>query len=164
MTNPTPERWTNPPRSDAEVARQQASPPQRAAGQAGLPVDPTATASGSRIVSVFSGVRRRGHWVVPDRLDTVTLFAGTELDLRHATLTAPVTDITVVCAFGGLEVVVPEGVRVVSEMFVLFGGASETQQDPGPDAPTIRLHGVCLFGGVDVKVKARKAPENGPLR
>lgn len=59
-------------------------------------------------------------------------------------------------AFGGVEVIVPEGVEVDLTGLALFG-AKETNGQPGtlrPGAPLVRVNQLVLFGGTNVKVQA----------
>jgi hypothetical protein len=66
------------------------------------------------------------------------------LDLRAATLTAPVTTITAVTVLSGVDVLVPPGVRVELSVYGLFGSADSLlpEQDLPPDAPVVRVR--CL--------------------
>ena len=58
--------------------------------------------------------------------------------------------------------IVPEGVAVDNHVIGLFGGVDTASTDPQPGAPTVRLRGLCLFGGVNGKVKKRRQPPAGP--
>ena len=64
--------------------------------------------------------------------------------------------------FGGLTVIVPEGVRVENQGISIFGGSDVKDASPVPGAPTVRLRGMCLFGGVSVKAKPRRTPPAQP--
>ena len=55
------------------------------------------------------------------------------------------------CAFGGVEIRVPDGVNVRNETVAVFGGTDVKHIHPAPGAPTIVLKGLVLFGGVDAK-------------
>jgi hypothetical protein len=77
-----------------------------------------------------------------------------DLDFRRAVLSQRAVTLNVTCVFGGVSVTVPPGVRVVSSISAIFGGTSVPEDDTvDPAAPVIRLTGVALFGGVDVKRK-----------
>jgi predicted membrane protein len=79
------------------------------------------------------------------------LFGGIKIDLRHATIKDKATLETFV-AFGGLEIIVPEGWRVTGNGLPLFGGwEDKTRKPSAKDAPVLHLQGTCLFGGVEVK-------------
>ncbi|RCV53653.1 DUF1707 SHOCT-like domain-containing protein [Marinitenerispora sediminis] len=110
------------------------------------------------IVAVFGGAERGGRWLVEPRTNVSVLFGGIELDFREAVLTQ--REVIVQCAvvFGGLEITVPHGVRVVNGTTAIFGGTSTrgTEAVTDPNAPTIRLTGTCLFGGIEVRAKGPK--------
>jgi hypothetical protein len=111
----------------------------------------------SNIVAIFSGADRKGRWLVEPHTNVVTVFGGVDLDLRQAVLSQREVTINVTCVFGGVEVKIPPGVRVINSVAAVFGGCQLPGDDPlEPDAPVIRLTGVVLFGGVDVK--RRSAP------
>ena len=103
-------------------------------------------------VAIFGGVERRGRWRVPRRSFVLTLFGGSDLDLRHAEIDSDVVTIWVFDIFGGADVYVPEGVEVDVGGFALFGGIDEHGADtpPRPGSPLVRVRGLTLFGGTDV--------------
>lgn len=110
------------------------------------------------IVAVFGGAERGGRWLVEPRTNASVLFGGIGLDFREAVLTQ--REVIVQCAviFGGLDITVPHGVRVINNTTAIFGGTSMSGTDSNVDlnAPTVRLTGTCLFGGIDVKAKSPK--------
>jgi Domain of unknown function (DUF1707) len=103
-------------------------------------------------IAIFGGAERRGRWRVPRRSFVLTLFGGSDLDLRHAEIDADVVTIWVLAVFGGADVYVPEGVEVDAGGFGLFGGVDEHGRDapPRPGAPLVRVRSLALFGGADV--------------
>jgi class 3 adenylate cyclase len=107
------------------------------------------------IMAVMGGAERRGRWRVPEQCTAIAIMGGCVLDLRTAQLSAPVTTITVVAIMGGVEVIVPPGVRVEMHGVPLMGGWSNHVRQEGlpPDAPQVHIRGVALIGGVDVRIK-----------
>jgi Domain of unknown function (DUF1707)/Cell wall-active antibiotics response 4TMS YvqF len=103
-------------------------------------------------IAIFSGVERKGRWRVPRRSFSLSLFGGTDLDLRHAEIDAETVTIFVVAIFGGTDLYVPEGVDLDVGGFALFGGLDEHGGDaPAPvGAPLVRVRALALFGGADV--------------
>jgi hypothetical protein len=83
----------------------------------------------------------------------VAIFGGVELDLRSC-LPAEGAHLDVTAAFGGCEIHVPAGWRVRMSGPAIFGGADNGAQGQrlGPDAPTLDVRVLALFGGVEVKV------------
>ena len=80
------------------------------------------------------------------------VFGGTELDLTDAAL-AENASIDVFTAFGGTDISVPQGWKVVTHSLPLFGGVDNvtTKERLDPDAPTLDVSATVLFGGVEVK-------------
>jgi len=114
--------------------------------------EPAPASEPANIVAVFSGADRRGRWLVEPKTTLTMVFGGVELDLRQAVLSQREVEINITCVFGGLDITVPPGVRVTWNGFTMFGG----QQLPGDDpddlnAPHVKLTGLILFGGIDVK-------------
>jgi hypothetical protein len=104
------------------------------------------------IVAIFSGFTRKGAWTVPSEGTATCIFGGGELDFREAVLTSRETVLTTACIFGGLEITVPAGMAVRSEVVAILGGVELPPTLPiGPDTPVLVLKGVAIFGGVEVK-------------
>ena len=120
----------------------------------------TVAPRGSRAKNFFalmSGVVRRGTWTVPARIRAVACMGGIGLDLREATLTAPVTDIYVFAMMGGVEIIVPPDVRLESDGFAIMGGFEDQLREPAstnPNVPLVRVHGIAIMGGVEARVAA----------
>ncbi len=136
------------------------------AGSAGLPrtahsavrPDLPVPRSGSpNITAIFSGAQRSGRWLLEPETNVVAVFGGVDLDLREAVLSQREVTINVVAIMGGVSIQVPPGVRVKTSLSAIFGGSSVPAEDTiDPDAPVVKLTGIALFGGVDVKRKAPK--------
>jgi Domain of unknown function (DUF1707) len=104
-----------------------------------------------RMIAIFGGVTRKGRWRVRKNIQSLTLFGGTDLDLRDAIFEAPVVEISGFWCFGGLDIKVPEGIEVRDQTAGIFGGTDVRDiGDPAPGAPTLVIKGVSLFGGVSV--------------
>jgi hypothetical protein len=106
------------------------------------------------MVHVFSGTNRGNSWNVASRIKMINVFGGCDLDFTQATFTARKTRIIMLCLFGGAKLYVPEGVRAISKAICIFGGVNN--RAPGatdPNAPTLVVEGLILFGGVDIKLK-----------
>ena len=103
-------------------------------------------------IAVFGGVQRKGRWRVPRRSFVLTLFGGSDLDLRQAEIDSDVVTIWAFALFGGVDVRVPEGVEVDAGGFALLGGVDEHGVDvpPRPGTPLVRVRSFALVGGADV--------------
>jgi len=118
----------------------------------------------SLVLGILGGGDRRGRWRVPERMTVVNVLGGADLDLRDATLSAPVVEITVWSLMGGSDVIVPEGVQVELEGFALLGGNHLRLEGPPPPAgaPVVRVRAWSLMGGTDVKTKAGRGRHGLP--
>ncbi|WP_028649213.1 DUF1707 domain-containing protein [Nocardiopsis sp. CNT312] len=110
------------------------------------------------LVAVFGGCERKGRWLVEPRTNISVLFGGVDLDLREAVLSQNEVTVQLAVILGGVEITVPEGVRVINNTSAILGGAEIHGADrvTDPNAPVIRLTGTCMLGGVEVKSKRPK--------
>ncbi|WP_027019147.1 DUF1707 SHOCT-like domain-containing protein [Corynebacterium sputi] len=114
-------------------------------------------------VAIMGGVNRK-HWVVPGQHTSIAVMGGNEIDLRDARFETGDITIDAYTLMGGIQIIVPEGVRVECNGLGLMGGyavnvdksASVSPTDLPPDAPVVRVRGVALMGGVEVRVKPRR--------
>jgi hypothetical protein len=108
------------------------------------------------IGAFMGGSSRKGSWHVPQHLKCVAIMGGVELDLSAACFAPGVTEIEVYALMGGVEVIVPHGVRVEALGFAFMGGFETTAGDvriPDPFQPVIRLTGFVGMGGVEARHK-----------
>jgi hypothetical protein len=90
-----------------------------------------------------------------------TLFAGTTLDLRWAVPAPTGIYLDILVGFGGLNLVVPPGWKVVFDGSVWGGGFEDlTHPTSDPDSPTLRLGGLLAMGGL----RATTRPPVEPVR
>ncbi len=99
--------------------------------------------------AAFSGSDMRFDGEVFEGAELTAVFGGIKLDLRHAIITNDCA-ITVTCVFGGMDILVPEGINVKVRSNSIFGGVSN-ETPVQRDAHTIYVSGTCMFGGVDIK-------------
>lgn len=108
-------------------------------------IDTVAVFSGRRVVN--TAPRFRGG-------SATAVFGGVEVDLTGATIDE-VAVLDAVALFGGIDVEVPPGWRVVVDGPVVFGGHESHVPPPTQDgAPTLHVRGTAIFGGIDVKARA----------
>lgn len=110
----------------------------------------------ANLVGIMSGVVRKGLWVAPERINCVAIMGGIELDLTEAQLSAMETVMNVTAIMGGVEIRVPAGMTVIVEGVGIMGAFEDSaHQTYGRDAPVLRVTGVALMGGVQVKGSKR---------
>ena len=103
-------------------------------------------------VAILGGVDRGGAWVVPPRHSVVAVLGGVQLDLREARFSQREVTIDVFTMMGGVDITVGEDVEVDVSGFGIMGGFDHRATGPGlPGAPKVRVVGLALMGGVNVR-------------
>jgi hypothetical protein len=101
--------------------------------------------------ALLGHVVRRGRLRLRGRTVAAAVLGDLDFDLREATIDHPQTAMTVLVAFGNVDVYVPEGVNVDVGGITIFGHRREWGRDVGrPDAPTVHVRALGCFGTVDV--------------
>jgi hypothetical protein len=120
-----------------------------------FPVNDGPVEAESSLVAVFSGTERKGVWDPPKTLNVVAFFGGSDIDLREAHMPPDGMTIRVAAVFGGVDIIVPEGFNVKMGGAGIFGAFESKRRRSRtiPGAPTVKVDGVALFGGVEVKFK-----------
>ena len=78
-------------------------------------------------------------------------FGAIVLDLRDAQITGDVV-INASAIFGGIDMYLPNTVKVKINNVPVFGGVSNKHmQSTDPAAPTVFIDSTCMFGGIDIK-------------
>ncbi len=106
------------------------------------------------MVAILGGSSRKGRWTPARTNHAIAIMGGTELDFREAQMPPGVTTVQVFTMCGGVEIIVPPGMRVESHGVGIMGGfdhAEDAGVDPDPDAPVLRITGVAIMGGVEIK-------------
>jgi hypothetical protein len=114
------------------------------------------------VFAVMSGARRAGRWTPARNLYVTAVMGGVALDFRDAQLQPGVTEVYVVAVMGGVEITVAPGTFVESTGFGLMGGFDHGADLPYPvdtSAPVLRIHGMAIMGGVDIRERERRIPE-----
>ncbi len=83
--------------------------------------------------------------------DLTAVFGGVKCDLRKAIIESD-TVINTSSIFGGIDIYVPENVKVKVKSSSIFGGVSDEKRHcENAEAHTVYINATCLFGGVEVK-------------
>lgn len=115
------------------------------------------------LVAILGGTSRKGVWQPPRNLRIFAMLGGVDLDFTNAEMAPGTTEVTVFTFMGGIDIVVPPGLNVDVSGVPLMGGFDDRSSGMvNPDAPTLRIRGVAIMGGVDVKLprKFRKLLAN----
>ncbi len=107
-------------------------------------------------MAIMGGFQARGSWVLPRNLVVNAIMGGGELDLREARFGPGVSEINLAILMGGVEIIVPPGVRVEMLGSAFMGGFALSGLDESafdPAAPVLRIRGIAIMGGVDVNVR-----------
>jgi hypothetical protein len=112
-------------------------------------------------VAVASSQRQRGPWRPAPRTRAVSIFGMSRLDLTEVELDG-VTEILATVAFGGVDVVVPDGVRVEVRGWVIAGSTDyrvrPSEAATRADAPVVCVRARGVFGGVAVRSRPLPVP------
>lgn len=101
--------------------------------------------------ALFGRTTRRGRLRLAGSTLALSAFADVDFDLRQAEIDESETTVTVLAAFGNMDLYVPEGVDVDVGGVTIFGHRREWGRDAADrDAPTIRVRVLGFFGTVDV--------------
>lgn len=106
-------------------------------------------------VAILSGSDRKGSWVPPRKMNTLAFMGGAGLDFREARFGPGVTEVTILAIMGGVDVIVPPGVTVETQGMGIMGGFesySQTVDSDDPLAPVLRIRGLAIMGGVEVRM------------
>lgn len=124
----------------------------------------TGQPEGSKLsLSIMGGAERSGNWLCPTTHISITVMGGNVVDLREASFESGDITITAFTLMGGIEIIVPEGVRVICDGIGLMGGFGATVHKEArirpsslpADAPVVRVKGLAVMGGVGVTTKPR---------
>lgn len=80
-----------------------------------------------------------------------SIFGGLTCDLNSAQIHEDCV-INACAVFGGIDVMIPEGVNVKINATSIFGGVSDKKKRSAQEnAPTVYINATCMFGGMDLK-------------
>lgn len=110
----------------------------------------------SLIMGIMGGGGRSGRWIPARNNMAVGIMGGVELDFRDAVFPPGVTRVRALAFWGGVDIIVPPGVRVECSGIGVMGGFDQKHTVPptsNPDAPVLRITGLACMAGVVVSVR-----------
>jgi hypothetical protein len=106
------------------------------------------------LVAIFSGIELDSRAQAFRGGSMLAWFGGVAVDLRQAQL-GPDARLSIGALFGGVDIKVPEGWRIVSTARTIAGGVSDQVPEPDdPAAPTLTIETTAAFGGVSIRASA----------
>ena len=121
---------------------------------AGVKINHNQVQEAATLVAILGGSDRKGVWRLARYTNAITFMGGMELDFTQAEMPPGVTELNVFCLMGGLDVKVPPGLSVEVHGIPILGGIDNRARGGGPvGGPILRIKGLVIMGGIDVKVK-----------
>ena len=118
----------------------------------------TMTQSGGGVETFVSGTAIMGGWkravASPDFAggQLSAIMGGCELDLRGCTMKGEEAVIDIFAFWGGVEMRVPQGWRVVTKATPILGGIEDKTKSPEDSgAKRLVVHGTVIMGGAEIK-------------
>ena len=105
------------------------------------------------VFCIFTGEEVKMEGKVFRGAELNAIFGGIDYDLRGAVI-EPDCAIKATAIFGGIDIIVPENVKVRVKSTGIFGGTSNKARRPddgAEDVITLYVSSLALFGGVDIK-------------
>ena len=100
------------------------------------------------LIAIFSG--REEKYTTLKGANCISVFGGIDLDLREAKLKKDIV-IDVVACFGGVDILLPNDVNVITSGIPFFGGIDSKISQKENAKTTIYINYVAVFGGIDIK-------------
>lgn len=114
--------------------------------------DPPEVPETHRITSILGGANRTGPWRPANPTRVTAVIGSCQVDLTEVDL-EPVTELVVTVVCGGVEVLVPEGVRVDLGGFAFLGGRDDRTSAARRDGPVVRIRCRVVLGGVTARTR-----------
>jgi class 3 adenylate cyclase len=113
------------------------------------------------IVAFMSGADAKGRWHAAEHITAVAVMGGCKLDLRGAQIEAPELRITAWAFWGGVDIVLPEGIDVEVSGLSIMGGRSVRTAEVAlvPGSPRVTIRAFPIMGGVSVRSKPLRSKE-----
>lgn len=105
------------------------------------------------VFALFTGIKADCNGKVFRGAEINAIFGGVDYDLRGAVI-EPDCAIKATAVFGGIDIYVPENVKVRVKSTSIFGGTSNKAKKPDDGAEnviTLYVSALSMFGGIDIK-------------
>lgn len=120
-------------------------------------------------IAIMSSQDRRGRWQIGERHTAFALMGSVVLDLREATFPeSGNVEIVANAVMGSVDVYVDARTEVYVSGIPIVGEFNQKRDrvraEIGPDSPVVRVRGVALLGGVNVRRKPMPGEGTGLSR
>ena len=151
---------------DAVMADLPASEQRNRVGSSVTPQVPSPRKTSRWHVAIMSGHSTKGRWRIGGKTKAVAVMGGCEMDLRRAEIEGPEVEISAVAFWGGIEIIVPEGIDVELRGFSFMGGRSLKLRDVPivPGSPRVVVRGFAIMAGIEVKSRPNRSGRTRSLR
>ncbi|HUG28272.1 MAG TPA: LiaF domain-containing protein [Gemmatimonadales bacterium] len=109
-----------------------------------------------RISAVLSSTKREGNWVVPYKLELLTILGEMHMDFREAFLPDHVIDVDISVALGSLVLIVPKGTEIQNEADAILGSSEVKRKGKTfvpPNGLILRVTGRIVLGSLEIREK-----------
>lgn len=101
--------------------------------------------------AIFSGVEDKLEDKKYKGSDIFAIFGGVKLDLRKVVFDKKTALINITSIFGGVEIIVPENIRVIAKGIPIFGGCTNKTESNDKYEYELLINYNVIFGGVEIK-------------
>ena len=102
--------------------------------------------------TIFSGIENTNYSKNFKGGKLSAIFAGIELDLRDAEIANGTAVISAAAIFGSVKIIVPPHWNVEVKATPILGGVEKnTKYNSDENAPSLKIDGVAIFGGIEIK-------------
>lgn len=117
-----------------------------------------------RYLPFMSEIKKEGNWSPPPVIVANTIMGSLVLDFREAVIPAQGIDIYVDVILGDLKIILPPGLPADVDCSTFMGSINDKSKAGVPGAPTIRVTGATMMGGISVVTKVPRREGEDSLR
>jgi hypothetical protein len=101
--------------------------------------------------ALLGGSSRTGRWQPARRITCLALMGSVKLDFREADFPPEGVRISAGCVMGGLEIILPPGIRADLSGLPLLGSLDNKAGEGEYGAPAVTVRALAVMGGVEIR-------------
>ena len=109
------------------------------------------TASTIAPISFMGGQERRVNSKSFEGGELTAIMGGCKIDLREADIQGSQAKIHVFVMMGGIEMIIPQGWKVLSRVIPVMGGIADKTNPPASYSKELIVDGFLMMGGIEIK-------------